>query len=138
MELGKTSISQFASLSFLQVISKFQGTTVQGKQMVLDITYLVQHQKRCLSSCWKTPPPPIYACHHWSHISVRISPGCGSLDNLCTVDGDTVSDLTFLCHQYHGKLHDSVYDIVCPDSQYSHLLSITSSLLSPCEVPLSY
>ena len=52
---------------------------------------------RCLSSCWEFHP--IYACHHWSHISVHVSPGSCISWQL----------LTFWCHQYHGKLLDSIY-----------------------------
>ena len=52
---------------------------------------------------------PIYACHHWSHISVHVSPGSVSLDNFYAIDRNTGSDLTFWCHQYHGKLRDSIY-----------------------------
>ena len=32
-----------------------------------------------------------------------------SLSSFCAIDRDTGSDLTFQCHQYHGKLRDSVY-----------------------------
>lgn len=48
---------------------------VQGMQMVLDIIYPVQQQMRCLSSRRGTSSPSIYACHHWSHFSVHVSPG---------------------------------------------------------------
>lgn len=33
---------------------------------------------RCLSSCWETPSPFVYARHHWSHISIHVSPGSWS------------------------------------------------------------
>lgn len=32
-----------------------------------------------------------------------------SLDNFYAIDRNTGSDLTFWCHQYHGKLRNSIY-----------------------------
>ena len=51
---------------------------------------------------------PIYACttgHTFLSMLLLVH---ASLSYFCAIDRDTGSDLTFQCHQYHGKLRDSM------------------------------
>lgn len=95
----KKSQCQYFLPTFLEVVSKFQGTRFGGAPGPR-CPLVTSASNEMLPFCWGAPS----SIH--THTSPMVTHFCtcvlflvgGSLDCFCTTDGDTGSDLTFLWH----------------------------------------